>query len=154
MKRYDYAPVPDDAPIPDPLVESADGDWCDSQEALEKVAALTAENARLRAEVDDIGRQYHGLRNTLEATDQIAEARAIRIACMEAENRDLTADLARVTAERDGLLLAVDHYFDAYFHNIYDREKADSELLAVRASCSSSTEEQIAACAPPASGEE
>ena len=63
-------------------------------------------------------------------------------------NVALETDLARVSGERDRLLEAVDHYFDAYFHGIYDREKADAELLAVRASCSSSTEEQIAACAP------
>ena len=111
------------------------------ESALRRDAAeLTAENARLRAEVEIAV----GARNL---NGQQVLARGVEIG-------KLTDALARVTGERDRLLEAVDHYFDAYFHGIYDREKADAELLAVRASCSSSTEEQIAACAPPASGED
>ena len=117
MKRYDYAPVSDDAPIPDPLVESTDGDWCDAQEALAAIAALTAENARLLNEVkawkatadartarvialESEQRDYEQtcvrlngenarLRGEVETADQIAEARAIHIACLESENERL-----------------------------------------------------------------
>jgi len=126
------------------------------------VDALTAENARLRSEVEIA---YKSRDEAVERANRLEWhtvpdlAADLERACANAllhasRNVALETDLARVSGERDRLLEAVDHYFDAYFHGIYDREKADAELLAVRASCSSSTEEQIAACAPPASGED
>ena len=99
MKRYDYAPVPDDAPIPDPLVESEDGDWCDAQEALAAIAALTAENARLRAEVESLREpEAHWKSLALSQGKTITEQKRM-IAHMQEALDEALAALARVTAD-------------------------------------------------------
>jgi len=133
MKRYDYAPVSDDAPIPDPLVESTDGDWCDAQEALAAIAALTAENARMRGEVEQATRVYQEALGCIEWDGE-------RIAT-------LTADLARVTGERDGLKMFADgvaegdcHYGDAC--PTFGSRHGKCVVCQAR--------EALAACAPPA----
>jgi uncharacterized small protein (DUF1192 family) len=74
-------------------------------ELAEKVAALTAENARLRGEVDELRSLAEQNENQRHEDDCAAVTGRGKL---EARIAALTADLARVTAERDGLLTEVE----------------------------------------------
>ena len=101
------------------------------------IICLTAENARLRGEVEQATRVYQEALGCIEWDGE-------RIAT-------LTADLARVTGERDGLKMFADgvaegdcHYGDAC--PTFGSRHGKCVVCQAR--------EALAACAPPASGEE
>jgi hypothetical protein len=79
----------------------------------------------------------------LRASEYVSETRRTELLKSIAENKSLTADLARVTAERDGLLAAASRVVR---HWLTWGCNWDAYQDALR--------EAIAACAPPASGEE
>ena len=115
------------------------------------VDALTAENARLRAEAKDAKRlRADDLANL--ATVHAALFRALGLAGCGANTPPLDcirmlvdrnkADLARVTAERDALLAAASRVVRHWLANGCNWDAYQDALR-----------EAIAACAPPASGE-
>jgi hypothetical protein len=67
----------------------------------ERNAALTAENARLRGEVEELRAAKHRIATVYAERRRIEREKDDHVAA-------LTADLARVTAERDGLFRAAE----------------------------------------------
>jgi len=106
------------------------------ESALRRDAAeLTAENARLRAEVERLQAERKAQNLVVNSvTDQY-----------EAQIAALTADLARVTAERDGLLRACKLVRITEPGGVTRWTLSHYAIVAF--------DEAIAACAPPASGE-
>jgi len=150
-------------------------------EAIEVLERLTAENARLRGEVEKLEQRVHGqsdeitgLRGQLadygDKEEQVAALtadleRARANALLHAShNVALETDLARVTAERDGLLFERHLRFAASESAARDaaaecgrlRERIDAvrEQMPRGESCFAcrGALSVLAACAPPASG--
>ena len=113
------------------------------QDTLAVIAALTAENARLRGELVDAAALHL-------ADEQSVRNMERRIASMNSELALLRLDLARVTGERDGLKMFADgvvegdcHYGDAC--PTFGSRHGKCVVCQAR--------EALAACAPPTSGE-
>jgi uncharacterized small protein (DUF1192 family) len=115
------------------------------RETEDRCAALTAENARLKGNIE---RQSASIRSLcMEMGDPLALKRPTIHAPVAASTiAALTADLARVTAERDGTaarMAKVEMLMDT-LDEMEDLDEITANVLL----------DLHAACAPPASGEE
>jgi predicted RNase H-like nuclease (RuvC/YqgF family) len=104
---------------------------------------LAGENARLRGEVEAHSILHSDLEQTTTECERVTGERdrcSANYHALEVEAANLTADLARVTGERDTLARLARNTLSG------PPEDDDAEERRLRAA--------IAACAPPASGEE
>jgi len=118
-------------------------------------AALTAENARLRAEVEEEKRLREVWRSSSFNNEAFHREDVARIVSMESQIMALRADLARVTAER-AVVAAAREFLDSEFTwlaAVASGADATAQMDAA-AMAMAGLRSAVAACAPPASGEE